>query len=205
MRWYESKTYGLFEVASNLFLLHLLWLAFCLPVITAFPATAAMFATFRSWDRGEQGIVGPFWSSFRTYLRQALWLGVLWVGFGGILVADFAIGLRVGQPLGTALFLLTMPFVLPYLFAFVWVFPVMVSNRQRWYLVLWTSLLLSVAHLRTTLLCLSGLAVLLVLVIGIPALLFIGAGSAAAYFVHRVCNRAISRAVASEKRPHVTS
>jgi len=47
MNFMNSKVYSTFEVVCNLFLLNLLWLLMCLPVVTIFPATAAMFGVVR--------------------------------------------------------------------------------------------------------------------------------------------------------------
>lgn len=60
-----GRAHRLLEVFINLLLLNLLWLLACLPVLTIYPATAAMFGVVRIWVRqGDQGIVRPFFSSF---------------------------------------------------------------------------------------------------------------------------------------------
>ena len=70
----DSRVYRWSEVAADFFLLNLMWLLACLPVVTAPPATAAMFAVVRlafdqtventtgvgappaSWPRGELAV-----------------------------------------------------------------------------------------------------------------------------------------------------
>ncbi len=43
----DTKAYQWFEGAANFFLLNLLWLLACAPVVTIFPSTAAMFGVVR--------------------------------------------------------------------------------------------------------------------------------------------------------------
>ncbi|WP_374932975.1 DUF624 domain-containing protein [Neobacillus driksii] len=45
----NSKVYLALELFANFFLLNLLWILMCLPVVTVFPATASMFRVVREW------------------------------------------------------------------------------------------------------------------------------------------------------------
>src|SRR5918995_6029715 len=87
-----TRAYQWLETATDFFLLNLLWLLACLPVVTVFPSTAAMFGVVRDWTRGkESGIFAAFVFRFRQNLRQSLAVGILWVLFGGALFLDFLI------------------------------------------------------------------------------------------------------------------
>lgn len=53
----DRPIYRTLESFSNLVILNLLWILMCLPIITIFPATIAMFGVIRQWiikddDRG---------------------------------------------------------------------------------------------------------------------------------------------------------
>jgi uncharacterized membrane protein YesL len=57
----DSKLYQLVERCVNFFLLNLLWLLACLPVITFVPATLAMFGVLRDWHmKKETNVLKPF-------------------------------------------------------------------------------------------------------------------------------------------------
>ncbi|MGI9049327.1 MAG: DUF624 domain-containing protein, partial [Rubrobacteraceae bacterium] len=47
----DSRLYRWLEVFTNLLILDLIWLVSCLPVITIYPATTAMFGVTRDWVR----------------------------------------------------------------------------------------------------------------------------------------------------------
>ena len=49
VRMLEGRFYRRLETVTNYFLLNVLWLLACLPIITLYPATAAMFAVIRGW------------------------------------------------------------------------------------------------------------------------------------------------------------
>lgn len=74
---YDSKFMTAFRKATNYFLLGILWILACAPIITAGAATAAMIMTAeRSIREDEDKILKPFWKFFRSEFKQAtiLWL-----------------------------------------------------------------------------------------------------------------------------------
>ncbi len=88
----DTRAYQWLETATDFFLLNVLWLLACVPVVTVFPSTAAMFGVVRDWTRGkETGIFGAFVLRFRQNLRQSLAVGMLWTLLGGVLFLDFLI------------------------------------------------------------------------------------------------------------------
>ena len=185
----DTKLYGWLETAVDLFLLNLMWLLACLPVVTAPPATAAMFGVVRDRARGkEAGIFGAFALHLRRNFRQGLVVGVPWALFGGALFLDFLLAGRLtGGARAVALSLLVATGVL-YALASVFLFPVMVHYDARWTSVPKNALLLSIGRLPTTLLCLLIVATTTALTIAVPALILI-TGSATAQAVYGLCDR----------------
>ena len=185
----DTRIYRWAQVATDFFLLNLMWLLACLPVVTAFSATAAMFGVVRDWVRGkETGVFGAFVQRFRQNFVQSLVVGVLWTLFGGALFLDFVVA---NQLSGGAQIVMRSLLVLAsvlYVFASVFLFPVMVHYETRWTAVPKNALLLSVGRLPTTLLCLLTLAAMAALTLTVPALILI-TGSLTAYAVYRLCDR----------------
>lgn len=74
---YDSKFMTVFRKATNYFLLGILWVLACAPILTAGAATAAMIMTAeRSIREDEDKVFKPFWKFFGSEFKQAtiLWL-----------------------------------------------------------------------------------------------------------------------------------
>ena len=185
----DTKAYQWLERATDFLLLNLLWLLACVPVVTIFPSTAAMFGVVRDWSRGKEArVIGAFVLRFRQNFRQSLAVGVLWALFGGALSLDFLIanGLPAG-PQVIMRFLLALASIL-FVLASVFLFPVMVHYDTRWTAVPKNSLLLGVGRLPTTLLCLVMAVAAAALTFFVPPLL-VATPSLTAYAVYRLCDR----------------
>lgn len=189
MNFLDTKAYQWLESATDFFLLNILWLLACVPVVTAFPSTAAMFGVVRDWTRGkEAGVFGAFVLRFRQNFRQSLAVGALWTLFGGALFLDFLIA--NGLPSGPQVvmgFLLVLASIL-YALASVFLFPVMVHYDTRWTAVPKNALLLAVGRLPITLLCLAMVVAAAALTFFVP-LLLVATPSVTAYAVYRLCDR----------------
>ena len=185
----DTRAYQWLETATDFFLLSLLWLLACLPVVTVFPSTAAMFGVVRDWTRGrETGVFAAFVLRFRQNLRQSLAVGMLWALFGGTLFLDFLIA--DGMPPGPQVVMRLMLVLAGILYALasVFLFPVMVHYDTDWLAVPKNALLLGVGRLPITLLCLATVLAAAALTLFVPALLVV-TPSVTAYAVYRLCGR----------------
>ncbi|MDQ3863316.1 MAG: DUF624 domain-containing protein [Actinomycetota bacterium] len=185
----DTKVYRWLEVATDFFLLNLMWLAACLPIVTIFPSTAAMFGVVRDWAHGKEG--GParrFVARFRENFWQSLLVGTLWAVTGAALFLDFLVATQLSPAaeivLKSALVLATSLYALGSVF----LFPVMVHYETDWKTVIKNSLLLSIGRLPTTLVCLVFFVVMVGLTAVVPFLMII-TGSITAYVVYRLCDR----------------
>ena len=101
------------------FVLHLLWVVCCLPVITAGAATAALYYALIKDIRDEEGhYVRAFFKSFRTNMKQGIIIGVpdLLLGVLLLLAVRFYL-LFPGEAAGNASvnYMIILP-ALPYIF-----------------------------------------------------------------------------------------
>jgi uncharacterized membrane protein YesL len=185
----DTRVYRWLEVATDFFLLNLMWLVACLPVVTIFPSTAAMFGVVRDWVRGKEGsLTRTFITRFRENLGQSLLVGAIWTVFGVALFLDFLVASQLSFGAEVVLkFLLVLVSAL-YAFGSVYLFPVMVHYEADWKTVIRNSLLMSIGRLPTTVMCLVLLAVMVGLTVIVPFLVII-TGSITAYFVYRLCDR----------------
>ena len=189
MNLLDTRVYRWLEVATDFFLLNLMWLVACLPVVTIFPSTAAMFGVARGWIRGKEGgLARAFVSRFRENFGQAMLVGVLWALFGLALVLDFSVAGRLSS--GAEVVLKSLLFLATILFAAasIYLFPMMVHYEMGWRSLVKNSLLLSIGRLPTTLACGLFVAVMAVLTVMLPILILI-TGSVTAYVVYGLCDR----------------
>ena len=185
----DSRVYRWLEVATDFFLLNLMWLVACLPVVTIFPSTAAMFGVVRDWVRGKEGsLTRTFITRFRENFGQSLLIGVVWTVFGVALVLDFLVANQLSYWPGVVMKSVLVLASSVYAFGSVFLFPVMVHYDTDWKTVIKNSLLLSIGRLPITIVCLVLVVVTAGLSVIFPLLLII-TGSITAYFVYRLCDR----------------
>ncbi len=189
MNFLDSRLYRWLDNLSNFFFLNILWLLVCIPLITFFPATAALFAVVRDWVRGkEQGFFMPFFRYMRENFVQSLVIGLVWGIVGLVLVADFLFVRSITSWMRTPLLVLLVVMGLAYLGTAVNLFPVMVHYRAGWLHIIKNSFLIA---LRSPVLTLFGL--LMVMLAGLAVyyvpLSFLVFGSVTAYLLYRLCDR----------------
>jgi uncharacterized membrane protein YesL len=185
----DTRIYRWLETATDFFLLNLMWLVACLPVVTIFPSTAAMFGVVRDWVRGKEGsLTRTFVTRFRENLWQSLLVGAIWTVFGVALFFDFLVANQLSYWAEIALKSVLVLVSVVYAFGSVYLFPVMVHYEADWKTVIKNSLLISVGRLPTTLVSLLFLVVMVGLTVVVPFLVVI-TGSITAYMVYRLCDR----------------
>jgi uncharacterized membrane protein YesL len=185
----DTRVYRWLEVATDFFLLNLMWLVACLPVVTIFPSTAAMFGVVRDWMRRKEGsLTRTFITRFRENLGQSLLVGAIWTVFGMALFLDFLVANQLSYWAQIVLKSVLVLVSTVYAFCSVYLFPVMVHYETDWKTVIKNSLLISIGRLPTTIVCLMFLVVMVGLTVAVPFLVVI-TGSITAYVVYRLCDR----------------
>jgi uncharacterized membrane protein YesL len=193
----ETRVYRWLESAADFFLLNLLWLVACLPVVTIFPSTAAMFGVVRDWVRGkESSLTRTFVTRFRENFGQSLLVGAIWMVFGVALFFDFLVANQLSYWAEIVLKSLLVLVSTLYAFGSIYLFPVMVHYETDWKTVIKNSLLISIGSLPTTVMCLVFLVVMVGLTVVVPFLVVI-TGSIAAYVVYGLCDRVFRKIDAS--------
>ncbi|MBT2722169.1 YesL family protein [Bacillus sp. ISL-46] len=188
MNFMNSKVYSTFEVVCNLFLLNLLWLLMSLPVVTIFPATAAMFGVVRqSVLYKDSSVFTSFFRYFKENFKQSFLLGILWLTFAYIFYSDYKFIYGLGSIRNVLLPVLLFVGVL-YTFTTVFLFPVMVHYKTNWRVLLKNALFFSLLHFPITLLGLVILVATAVIAMALPITGFI-IFSISAYWIFSLCNR----------------
>lgn len=189
----DSRLYWLVSRASNLFLLNLLWLVSCLPLVTVPPATAALFGVVREWRRDRDApFYVPFFYHFKESFWQSLGLGLLWLLLGGALLSNFLLLGRMPSALQLPALLLLALWTLLYLCTSVALFPVMVAYRLGLWEVVRGAAVISLSQFGLTALCLLVIALSVTLFLLQPATLLVS-GSLTAHLVYGLYARAFRR------------
>jgi uncharacterized membrane protein YesL len=189
----NSRLYHSLDVFGSFLLLNLLWVALCLPLVTAFPATAAMFAMLRDWVRGRDAYsLGGFFRYMRANFAQSLIIGLVWALLAVILVTDFLVLRLLDASLRLPFGMLLAVGTLCCVFASVYLFPLMVNYDLGWRAIIKNSFFIAFGQLGTTLLCLViiALAAIICYIVPLAALVV---GSVTAYFIYLMCSRAFRR------------
>ena len=191
----RTRVYPVLEIGTNIVLLNLLWLAASLPLLTAYPATAALFGVVRHWVRQEDpGVIAPFFRHFRENLRQSLLLGPAWTFLGVALALNLLAIRQLPTVLAVPLLALAGTVTLVYLLTTTYLFPVMVSFHATSVSVVRNALFLALGQPALSLLALGFLALVLLVTAVVPAALLCS-GGLAAYGVSAIYQRALRKAV----------
>lgn len=182
----------------NAFILNLLWLVICLPILTIFPATTALFAVVREWQKKKDiQVFFSFFRHFKANFKQSFVLGILWIVFTFLLIGDFIITNQMQSNLKYVLFAVFFLLSIVYLFVSITIFPVIVHYQVSWKDAIKNALLLSIGKPHFVLLSLVLIAGTVVLIFKFPAASML-AFSIAAYLVYAL----VSKVFHKEKKVH---
>jgi uncharacterized membrane protein YesL len=201
MNPHESSLYRALEVFSSLLLLNVLWILACLPVITVYPATAAMFGVVGEWVReDERGVVRRYVALLKRDFAQSFGIGIIWTLLG-VIVGTGVLEIRHMAPVLAIPAVLVLSFVgIAYLATTMFLFPVMVTYDLRWTRVLKNSLLIAMSFPLITLLCLVVIAGAGLIAFTIPISLVILV-SVTSYVISWLCHRAFERVIVPPQGP----
>ncbi len=141
---------------ADIFILHLLWVLFSLPVFTIGASTAALYdASMRRLRTGEGYVSKNFVRAFKANFRQAtlIWLGLFAVGF--MLFTDIRYGLYLHNAVGRMFLIGAGVLLVPYICVLLYIFPVQAKFENRIFDNLKNALILSLRHFGLTLLLLA--------------------------------------------------
>ncbi|MDN4524138.1 YesL family protein [Fictibacillus fluitans] len=177
----------------RLFLLNTLWLICSLPIVTVFPATAALFGVLRDWRlQKEPPLVSGFWSHFKENLKQSLLIGwglVLWVS---ALLLNVNIILQLGTVFRWMLLPVTVALLLGAVFVLLLSFPFMVHYELDLKSMIKNALYFVVIQPHAAFFCLLLFSLSTGIIITMPFFLFIII-SPTAWLMYRVCDQSFQK------------
>ena len=137
----------------DLLLLNLLWLFFCIPILTMGTAYAALYTVTLSWMRGEEvPVVKTFFAAFRKNLKQGIWLTVVFLTLFLILVWDLHLTGMLPRSYGSILYGVILVLLAAVLAAAGYAFPLLARFENPVMKQLGNAWRLAAAHLPQTIL-----------------------------------------------------
>lgn len=121
---FDSKLYRAVDKLVNLIKLNIIWMLFCIPVITIGAASCALHETAFRLAQGTEGYILPtFLEVFKRKFKQAtlLWLPFLAIGIG--IYLDFMFWRQVQGIPGSVMTVLVMVLGFVYFAVLIYVFP----------------------------------------------------------------------------------
>ena len=192
MKLIDSRFYSILLLISNIFMLNILWLVCCLPVVTIFPATAAMFGVVRQWViHKDSSVFRPFFHYFKDNFKQSLLIGLIWVVLAILFYFDYTLSLKMEVMKN-----IIMPILFVFGFLFImgttFLFPTIVNYQATTRYILKNTLLLAMIYFPITLVICIVISFIAFLVYVFPfTLLFIF--SLGAYCIYFLCHFAFTR------------
>lgn len=189
----DNRFYRFLDKIMDFLLLNFIWFVSCLPIITIFPATAAMFGVVRSWLRKEElSTTIMFFTLFKNNFKNGLLLGIVWTFLGCL----FTFNIFVGFQMNGSIKIVLLPFLLIisilYLYTSIFIFPIMVNYHLNWMGIVKNSFFFSLSHPLTSLLGIFILVFCIIITIFIT-ISFLVLISVAAYFIYFLCNKSFQK------------
>lgn len=193
MGFLDSKLYLILDNMANFLLLNLLWVLFCIPIITIFPSTAALFAVVRDSHKNKnKNVLQPFLCYFRKNFKRSLALSFIWAPAFVILYFNIQILDPLTSVFDFLLMVLIGIVILGFLYTSLYLFPVIVHFELPFKFVIKNAFFIAVSQLKYTLLGLGVLLFTAFLVYQFPVMiLFISSYSA--YIIYLTCYSAFEK------------
>ena len=143
------------ERLTNLVVLNLLYLVFCIPIVTIGPATAALhYVTLKYAANEEDRVWAPFIHSFRQNLKQGILVGLIATAVGVFLAFDLYWIYQVvnaGQAFDKVVLVLVSLACIVYLMMTAYIYPLLARYDNSIKQMFRTAIILAIRHLPATL------------------------------------------------------
>jgi uncharacterized membrane protein YesL len=182
-----KQLFKILEFVTAFFQLNILWLLFCLPVITIFPATIAMYCVIRQWVlHKDYSVFRAFFQYFKENFKQSFILGLIWIVFAGVFYLDFMLMKNLGTFQYILLPVLSLIGIV-ILFITIFIFSTIANYNVNWLTAIKNSMFFSVRYFFVTL-SVIVLFVLMALILYTWSVTFLFIFCAFAYCNYYLCH-----------------
>lgn len=151
---HEGVLFRFTERLTNLVALNLLYLIFCIPIVTIGPANAALhYVTLKYAANEEDRVWAPFIHSFRQNLKQGIIVGLITTGLGIFLAFDLYWIYQMvsaGQTFDKVILVMVSLACIIYLMMTAYIYPLLARYDNSIKQMFRTAVLLAIRHLPAT-------------------------------------------------------
>lgn len=173
---YQSQFVALITKVSNVILANILWILFCLPIVTIGASTVALSRVAMNVVRKEDSSVKAFLRAFRENFKQATLIWLLFLLFGGLIGLNIYLVLQWQTRVQQLLLAILIMAAVVYGMVLIYLFPLIAQFRNSGANQIVIAFALSVRHFKYTLPMLIVHAFPLVMLLFLPDI-FIKAGA----------------------------
>ena len=121
----DGPLWRFFNLVYNLVLLHILWVIYSLPVITAGASTTALYYACMKMIRTNEGYVHKnFQKSFKQNFKRATVIWLVMAAAAFLLVTDLRYGMFLGNTMGKIILIGSSVILIPAILTGIYIFPV---------------------------------------------------------------------------------
>lgn len=150
---YEGAFMRFLNLVANLFILHILWLLYSLPLLTIGASSTALYSTSMKLVRKQEGYIwNTFHIAFKRNFRQAtfIWIGI--IAFNFLFVIDFRLASHLNSQLGNFMMFGCLLCFIPYILTVLYIFPIQAKFENPIAINIKNAFLMSICHLPFTIL-----------------------------------------------------
>jgi len=189
----DGVLYRMLDKAVDFFFLNVIWILLCIPIITIFPATVAMFGVIRQWVRKEDvPVFNSFFKLFKENFKKGFMAGIIWFGLAYLLYFNITVSLQMEGILKLFMLSILISFCILFILLSIFLLPVIVQYEMRLGSLIKNSLLLSVSQLKVSLLSLMIILTALSITYLIPVMI-VFIWSISAYGIYSLCDQAFKK------------
>lgn len=160
----DSRIMNFLNKLGDMFILNIIYLASCIPIVTIGAATTALYYnTLKMAENRESYVWRDYWKSFRQNFRQATVIWLILLGVIALLGADMVLLGGMSKALGSVIALIVIVLGIFLILTGVYIFPVLARFDNTVKNTVKNALIMSIRHLPST--------VVIVLLHGLPLLL----------------------------------
>lgn len=120
----DSPFFKVCSKIADIFLLNLIFVITCIPVVTIGASLTALHAISAKMIRGEEGyIIKGYWKEFRAGFKRSTMLFLVLAFVGGVLGADYYFWNSVGGNIGAVMLVITIIVACLYIMVWIYAFP----------------------------------------------------------------------------------
>lgn len=180
--------------------LNILFILCCIPIVTIFPALAALFGVVREWRKNEEvAVFSQFKKMFIENWKQSYLVGILFTLICFLLSADFLFLTQMTSPYKTFIYAAAIFISFLTVLSFLSIYPLMVNTITPFKRLFISSLQFGLYKIHLTIFCIIILIAWTILSLYFSFLIFFFFFSISAYLIYWIADLKFSKLIPQGK------